>query len=377
MLTPWRRHLKECPHRTKGRRYVKCSCPIWCDGLLDGKRYRKPVKTSGGGTVRDWQRAIRLIAALEDPSAPRLKPISEAITSFEQHIVSLESSTQRKYKNVLRQFQAYCQKAGLHDVADVSVEDLDGYRASRELARTTGQKELETLRQFFSFCRDRNWTDDNPARRIKSAKHVKPAEVVPYTGDELGRIIAASQAIGRTAYERLRARAMVLLLDNTALRVSDVATLARDRVQNNRILIRTLKTGEPVELELWPDTVSALEALPSPRGAEAKPRYFFWNGRTSRRAVVGIAERTLAAVFKASGVADAHAHRFRHTLATRLLGMGASLEDVADVLGNSPTIVRKHYAKWSRARQARIDSLMRAAHFGASVAREEKSPVVN
>ena len=45
----------------------------------------------------------------------------------------------------------------------------------------------------------------------------------------------------------------------------------------------------------------------------------FLERQTSRRAVVGIAERTLAAVFKKSGVKNAHAHRYRHTLATRLL----------------------------------------------------------
>ena len=63
-------------------------------------------------------------------------------------------------------------------------------------------------------------------------------------------------------------------------------------------------------------------------------------------------------VFKASGVKGAHAHRFRHTLATELLGRGATFEEVADVLGNSPEIARKHYGKWSLARQSRIDDLM-------------------
>ncbi|MDE3167107.1 MAG: tyrosine-type recombinase/integrase [Acidobacteriota bacterium] len=95
-----------------------------------------------------------------------------------------------------------------------------------------------------------------------------------------------------------------------------------------------------------------------PRGAAPDCRYIFWNGITSERAIKGIAERTLAAVFKKSGVAKAHAHRFRHTLATELLGAGASFEEAADILGNSPEIVRKHYAKWSTARQARIDNLM-------------------
>jgi hypothetical protein len=33
--------------------------------------------------------------------------------------------------------------------------------------------------------------------------------------------------------------------------------------------------------------------------------------------------------------------------------MGATEQEVADVLGNSAEIVRKHYAKWSQARQKR------------------------
>jgi site-specific recombinase XerD len=105
-----------------------------------------------------------------------------------------------------------------------------------------------------------------------------------------------------------------------------------------------------------------LDALPVPRNGAQDCPYFFWNGETSRRAVVGIAERTLSAVFKKSGVKDAHAHRYRHTLATRLLEQGATFEQVAEILGSSPAVVRKHYGKWSPGRQNNIDRLM-MAHF--------------
>lgn len=56
-------------------------------------------------------------------------------------------------------------------------------------------------------------------------------------------------------------------------------------------------------------------------------------------------DRALRALFKEAKVSGAHAHRFRHTLATELSGLGASFEDVADILGNSPEIVRKHHGK--------------------------------
>jgi hypothetical protein len=62
-------------------------------------------------------------------------------------------------------------------------------------------------------------------------------------------------------------------------------------------------------------------------------------------------------VFKRSGVGNAHAHRYRRTLE-----QGATFEQVADILGNSPVVVRKHYGKWSKGRQDNIDRLM-MAHF--------------
>ena len=93
----------------------------------------------------------------------------------------------------------------------------------------------------------------------------------------------------------------------------------------------------------------------------------------SRRAVVGIAERTLAAVFKKSGVKNAHAHRYRPTLATRHLEQGASFEQIADASGNSPEVVRKHYGKWSPGRQANLDRLM-MEHFRTAA---HTNPVTN
>ena len=100
------------------------------------------------------------------------------------------------------------------------------------------------------------------------------------------------------------------------------------------------------------------------RAAQRRRIVPIFSGTAKRRGVrvVGIAERTLSAVFKKSGVKDAHAHRYRHTLATRLLEQGATFERVADILGNSPAVVRKHYGKWSPGRQNNIDRLM-MAHF--------------
>ena len=77
------------------------------------------------------------------------------------------------------------------------------------------------------------------------------------------------------------------------------------------------------------------------------------------------ATRTLTVVFRASGVVGAHAHRFRHTLASEILERGGSLELAADVLGNTPALVAKHYGKWTPKRQQRVSDILRDV-FGTS-----------
>jgi site-specific recombinase XerD len=365
MLTIWRRHTKACPHRTRGRDVLKCSCPIWADGYIDGKR----VLRQSLGT-RDMARARKKAVALESPDNQVFKPVGEAVAAFLAHCESegLKCSSIRKYRNAVGKLEDFCEAKGVDAVSELRTEHLDAFRSARGLKQITSSKELEILRLFCGFCIGRKWATDNVARQIKSPRNIRPNEVQPFTRAEVTAIIGACELIGFLPYERLRARAMILTLRYTALRIGDVAMLARDRISRDgdrwRIFLRTEKSGQPVFLPVPPDMKAALDAVPVPHGSLVESRYFFWSGASTEKAIKANVDRTLAAVFKKSGVLRAHAHRFRHTLATELLGRGASFEDVADVLGNSPEVVRKHYAKWSPARQARIDDLMEKVHIG-------------
>src|ERR1700728_2670218 len=52
-------------------------------------------------------------------------------------------------------------------------------------------------------------------------------------------------------------------------------------------------------------------------------------------------------------------HRFRHTFARILLQRsGVTVRDVAELLGNSEQMVRKHYAAWIPERQARLTRIL-------------------
>lgn len=263
-------------------------------------------------------RARKKAAALEAPEDRIFKPIPEAATAFLEHCKSegLKDTTISKYRNALNQLAEFCEAQQVDGLEELKTEKLDQFRAGRKIAQITASKELEILRVFFGFCVDRKWTQDNPAKKIKLPRNLKPNEVVPFTPAEIAAILNACDRIGKKQYERLRARAMILVLRYTALRIGDVSMLAKDRISRDgdrwRIFIRTEKSGQPVFLPLLPDLKAALDCVPPPV-SNIESRYFFWNGTGKPKTHKSHIDRCLRAVFKKSGVQCAHAHRFRHT----------------------------------------------------------------
>ena len=401
----YRRHLRGCRFFGRGGRDArldKCNCPFHVDGIHRARRVREALKTRGR-QLADRRLAERIreidteldreaVADCNSGSEPARaqRTVSEAVEHFLRNKGSVEPNglyrgdvergTYRKYAASLTLFSAFCKERGILKLEAVDLDVLEDFRRTRRIAPVTWKVERQTLVTFFSDCVRRKWIAQNPAKDLKPPRLSKPNDVEPYTLAQEGRILGACELIGGgkhnrsgARYEQLRARAMILLLRSTALRISDVATLPKDAVawdpaaETWRVRLRTQKSGEPVYLPIPEYVKLALDALPMPRNAAQDCPYYFWNGQTSRRAVVGIAERTLATVFKKSGVRNAHAHRFRHTLATRLLEHGATTREVADILGNTEQVVVKHYAKWSKGRQDKIDRLM-FDHFATAPA---------
>jgi site-specific recombinase XerD len=412
--TIWRRHSANCNQRTNGRYSLNCGCPLWGDGCVSSVRVlRQSLNTRNiqiarkrlGGLLDDHIESLpkdseatretsRIyvsddleVAAPDEPrvpvgtiaDAPIEDPglIANAVEAFIGSCVTngVKPPTIRKYRNALNKLAQFvksdenCRKKKIRKIADFAVVDLDHFRTSRKIAAITSLKELETLRGFWGFCMARDLCTKNIAAAIKAPIIVDQNDVVPYTPEEMQAMVDACATFGRHGYERKRAHAMMLTLRHTALRVSDIALMRRDRISRTRkgwrVFLRTTKNNAPVFLPIPAVMVEALDSVPPPRKSGKTCPNFFWNGHSTPKSQISEVSETLAAVFRESGVIDAGAHRFRHTLATELLGAGASFEEVADILGNSPEIVRKHYAKWSKERQERVDELMQRVHRDA------------
>jgi integrase len=333
---------------------------------VNGRRVRESLKT------RDLQRAARRLAEREEESYGRpRKLLSEAVEAFHAQHAEQASETIRKYKRVLGYLSEYCTDRSLGRVDQINVEAMDGYRLWRNKTNWTWIKEIEILRQFFSFCIDREWTTKNPARALKRPRLVEANDVVPYTSEQIVRIFTACDQIGRGIYERLRARARALLMRYTGLRISDVETLSRDHVHGTLLQRRSVKNHRWIRVDLPQVVLEALDRLPPPKGAAKDSRLYFSSGNASVRSLVKGAERAMAAVFKRSGVEGAHCHRFRHTLASELLAKEVPIQVVADILGDKVATIERHYAKWMPERQARQDEALRRV-YGTNLAQTEE-----
>jgi integrase len=125
-----------------------------------------------------------------------------------------------------------------------------------------------------------------------------------------------------------------------------------------KVTTKRKKTGVPVSNPIPEHVAEGLLKIKN-----SNPLYFFWSGVGKvQSATSNWGQRYIAPTFKAAGIeSEGHmlSHRLRDTFAVDLLEKGVPMEELSKLLGHtSIRITEKHYAKWSRGRQDRLDSLV-------------------
>jgi integrase/recombinase XerC len=146
-----------------------------------------------------------------------------------------------------------------------------------------------------------------------------------------------------TGERLLRDQAILEVLYAGGLRVSELTGLDWDRIDWTAGILRVLGKGR--KERIVPLGRPALEALEAYRAALGRPRNgaVFRNlrgGRLTRRSVA----RFVAAYAEDSGIRQrATPHALRHTFATHMLGAGADLRAIQEMLGHRSLSTTQRY----------------------------------
>lgn len=349
MLAVYRRHSAECPHQE--RSYRKCGCPCWVEGTVEGKYYRESLKT------RSWTRATELAREMEQSGGEQVRRITieEATNAFvrDAEARGLRTTSVYKYKLLFKQLNAFAADKGLTYIVECGVEELRAFRETWKNKNYSARKKLEAMRTFFRFVHDSGWLSTNPAKVIKAPKVDEPP-TLPYSKEEFARVLAACDKYPDKK-NAVRLRALTLVLRYSGLRITDAVTLAKQQIKGDVLTLRTAKTGTDVRVPLPHSVIEALAAIKT-------DHYYFWSGRGTKKSGVGNYQRAFKRLYEIAEVENGHAHRWRDTFAVELLIAGATIEQVAALLGHQSTeVTERHYSPWVKARQEQLETAVRKA----------------
>jgi integrase/recombinase XerD len=175
---------------------------------------------------------------------------------------------------------------------------------------------------------------------------------------------------GLTAPMRARLHALLQLMRYSGLAIRDAVTLERAEIQHDakrgiyRVTTSRQKTGTHVSVPIPADVAKELLAL-----TNDNPRFLFWTGESGETIAKTWANRYIRPLFEAANIpCGGHmlSHRLRDTFAVDLLQKGVPMEEVSKLLGHeSIRTTEKHYAKWVKGRQDRLDALVTGAWASA------------
>lgn len=327
----------------------------WSD---KGRRRRLSAKT------RSWEKAEQKARAMERdaharsigeaPKAGEPVTVEQAVEMFTAKKSSKHKETRRKYRYTLERFSAFCQRNGRLYIADVTESDLEKYQASWTLKSNYAKRnEQERLRAFFRFCVASSEIKlaHNPTLQLDHFDVTSAEPEDPFTEKEYAAIVAAVDKVpsfdGKIAE---RVKALIALMRYAGVAIQDAAILERDAIQPAkvngkacyRVVIRRSKTKTGINNVIPKEVGEALF-----KTANGNPRYIFWSGNGEPVSTTKHWHARLKKVFDASGVKEAHSHRFRKTYGVDLLVHGVPLEMVSKALGHRNTVItERHYLKW-------------------------------
>lgn len=328
--------------------------------FLDGHlpRCRCPVPASR--TTHQVRAALRqlLIVLRASGVAPQKpqesSPALELIAEFRGHLRDVRGAapaTCAYYGRYAREFVTSHVRDRVAELSRISSSTITRFFTERSERWTTGSMKVATtaLRSFFRFLQVTGRADSRLARAVPRIPLWRLASIPRVLTREQIRAVLAS--FDRSTPTGLRDHAMVTCLAALGLRACEVVAL---RIEDfdwraGTITVPATKTRREDVLPLPGSVARAVLAYLRRGRPTSSTRHVFVRHVAPVGAAAGpsIVRRAVRVACARAGLEPrlAGPHVFRHTFATRLLGAGATIKEVADVLRHRSIDTVAIYAK--------------------------------
>jgi integrase len=364
------RHQGDCKYVNRsGRAFARdCQCVKWlrysgedclCGHKHTGRQHRISADTRTWGTAEEKRAALQQRLDTGESTAPLPELKRQTIAQhLETHITAKESegcspATIRKLRNQLGDLERFLAERSKFFPADITATDLIEFRAEWTWGSgVTRQKAQQNVRAFLRSCCTNNLPGLLSAlKTIRLSKtDITRLEPQPFSEEELTKLLAQVPVTFAQYPDKVaRMTTLIKFMVSTGLAIRDTVQLERDNLAGGWLRIKRQKTNKPVEQKLDPGLHAELLKV-----SNGNPRYVFWNGTSRPTSATGLWQADLRDVMKPAGlwIKGNLSHRFRDTAVDFWLGSGCSILEVSAMLGDTVSIVEKHYRKLLSKRMA-------------------------
>ena len=226
--------------------------------------------------------------------------------------------------------------------------------ARRGLARTTVARRVSALRSFYRFCGRTGRIDINDLSWLRAPRPPKSGPK-PVSEEDARALLAAIFRRRGDDWAKQRDFALLMMLYGSGLRISEALDLTRRDVPLGDWLRITGKGGKIREVPVLPAIAEAVAAYvgacPFDGGPDAplfvSARGNAFGARAAQRLVESLR-------LELSLPAHVTPHALRHAFATHLLGNGADLRAIQELLGHASLSTTQRYTNVDEAHLLRL-----------------------
>jgi integrase/recombinase XerC len=250
------------------------------------------------------------------------------------------------YSRDLSQLAGYLEEKRM-DLREVDNVALRGFMArlhEKRNKKSTVARKLSAIRSFLQFCIKKKWLEDNPAKAVATPKQEKRVPSF-LSEDEMAKFLDLPRS---PELLDLRDKAVLELLYATGMRVSELVGANLEDVNFSERLIRVRGKGKkerliPFGRKAEDSLASYIRARPQINKRDIEEKAIFLNYRGERltsRSVERIVDKYIRFTALRREISP---HSFRHSFASHLLGRGADLRVIQELLGHESLSTTQKY----------------------------------